>query len=152
MSFCRTAGITKTIEHVPKREATKLSRWCVWNFPTDHGKKSRPTYLSIINSHIYLWWTTIRVTSANVVPLAIQMGCIHFPKELFCTPVVLSRDPLTSLTYALQSQQLVVDYYSRYNEIARLYSTSSNAVINHLKSIFARHRIPQTFISDNGPQ
>jgi transposase InsO family protein len=29
---------------------------------------------------------------------------------------------------------------------------SSNAVINHLKSIFARHGILQTFISDNGPQ
>jgi hypothetical protein len=46
-----------------------------------------------------------------------------------------------------QSYLLVVDYYSRYIEIARLHSTSSNAVINHLKSIFARHGIPQTFIS-----
>ena len=51
-----------------------------------------------------------------------------------------------------QSYLLVMDYYSRYIEIARLHSTSSNAVINHLKSIFARHGIPQTFISDNGPQ
>ena len=47
---------------------------------------------------------------------------------------------------------LLVDYYSRYIEIARLHSTNSNAVINHLKSIFARHGIPQTFISDNGQQ
>jgi transposase InsO family protein len=51
-----------------------------------------------------------------------------------------------------QSYLFVVDYYSRYIEIAKLHSTSSNAVINHLKSIFARHGIPQTFISDNGPQ
>ena len=48
-----------------------------------------------------------------------------------------------------QSYLLVVDYYLHYIEIARLYSTSSNAVINHLKSIFARHGIPQIFISDN---
>jgi hypothetical protein len=51
-----------------------------------------------------------------------------------------------------QSYLFVVDYYSRYIEIAKLHSTSSNAVINHLKSIFTRHGIPQTFISDNGPQ
>jgi transposase InsO family protein len=67
--------------------------------------------------------------------------------------VPFSKSPSWSAnSHNKQSYLLVVDYYSRYNEIARLYSTSSNAVINHLKSIFARHRIPQTFISDNGPQ
>ena len=38
---------------------------------------------------------------------------------------------------------LVMDYFSCYIEIAKLSSTSSNAVITHLKSIFARHGIPQ---------
>ena len=33
-----------------------------------------------------------------------------------------------------------------------LWSTTSRGVINHLKSIFARHRIPQIVVSDNGPQ
>ncbi|XP_014676649.1 PREDICTED: uncharacterized protein K02A2.6-like [Priapulus caudatus] len=47
---------------------------------------------------------------------------------------------------------LVVDYYSRYIEVSRLESTSSRAVINHMKSIFARHGIAETVISDNGPQ
>ena len=47
---------------------------------------------------------------------------------------------------------LVVDYFSRYIEIALLKETSSDAVINHLKSIFARHGIPEVVISDNGPQ
>ena len=47
---------------------------------------------------------------------------------------------------------LIVDYYSRYIEIAKLSSTTSNDIINHLKSVFARHGIPQTFMSDNGPQ
>lgn len=41
---------------------------------------------------------------------------------------------------------------SRYPEIALLASTSADAVINHLKSIFARHGIPVTVVSDNGPQ
>ncbi|KAF2883748.1 hypothetical protein ILUMI_22412, partial [Ignelater luminosus] len=48
---------------------------------------------------------------------------------------------------------LVIDYYSKYIEIAKLEdSTSSNQVIVHLKSIFARHGIPDVVMSDNGPQ
>ena len=47
---------------------------------------------------------------------------------------------------------LVVDYFSRYPEIAKLASTTSAAVITSLKSIFARHGIPEVVHSDNGPQ
>ncbi len=50
------------------------------------------------------------------------------------------------------SYLLVVDYYSRYIEIAKLHSTTSTSIINHLKSIFARHGIPESVMSDNGPQ
>ena len=46
----------------------------------------------------------------------------------------------------------MVDYYSRYIEIARLSRTTTAEVVSHLKSIFARHGIPEIFISDNGPQ
>ena len=47
---------------------------------------------------------------------------------------------------------LVVDYHSRYVEIAKLTPTRSEDVIVHLKSIFSRHGIPEIFFSDNGPQ
>ena len=47
---------------------------------------------------------------------------------------------------------LVVDYYSRFSEIAKLKTTTSSEVIHHLKSIFCRHGIPEEVISDNGPQ
>ena len=47
---------------------------------------------------------------------------------------------------------LVIDYYSRFIEIAKLSTATSQDVTNHLKSIFARHGIPESFTSDNGPQ
>ena len=47
---------------------------------------------------------------------------------------------------------VVVDYFSRYPEVQKLNSTTSNTVITLLKSIFARFGIPETFVSDNGPQ
>ena len=47
---------------------------------------------------------------------------------------------------------LIVDYYSRWIEISLLQSLTSESVIHHTKSIFARHGIPDEVISDNGPQ
>ena len=47
------------------------------------------------------------------------------------------------------SYLVIVDYYSRYIELVSLTSSST---INHLKSIFARHGVPETVMSDNGPQ
>ena len=48
---------------------------------------------------------------------------------------------------------VTVDYYSNYWEVDRLESsTTSKAVIYKLKQHFARHGIPNTVFSDNGPQ
>ena len=47
---------------------------------------------------------------------------------------------------------LIVDYYSKFIEFCRLPNTSSSMVIIHTKSIFARHGIPKSVRSDNGPQ
>ena len=46
----------------------------------------------------------------------------------------------------------MIDYYSRYIEIASLRNTNSSGVIQKLKTIFARHGIPEYLMSDNGPQ
>lgn len=51
-----------------------------------------------------------------------------------------------------RSYLLVIDYYSRFVEIALLTSTSSPSMVNRIKSIFARYGIPETVMSDNGPQ
>ena len=47
---------------------------------------------------------------------------------------------------------LIVDYYSRWIEVTRLNKLTSQEVINHTRSIFARHGIPEIVVSDNGPQ
>ncbi|KAL7889064.1 hypothetical protein AOLI_G00040380 [Acnodon oligacanthus] len=56
-------------------------------------------------------------------------------------------------TFDRQEYLLLVNYYSKFIEVEWLKSdTRSATVITHLKSQFARHGIPETVISDNGPQ
>ena len=61
---------------------------------------------------------------------------------------------LSSDLFEFRGQQylLLTDQYSRFPVIRRLTSTTSSAVINHLKSIFAEHGIPTQLTTDNGPQ
>ena len=47
---------------------------------------------------------------------------------------------------------LIVDYFSRFIEIVKLTGESSADIIRHMKSIIARHGIPEIVFSDNGPQ
>ena len=49
-----------------------------------------------------------------------------------------------------QAYLLIVDYYSRYVEIAPLKNLTATKVITRTKSIFARHGIPETVFSHNG--
>ena len=46
---------------------------------------------------------------------------------------------------------VVVDYYSKFIETALLPNKTAGTVIRHLKSIFARHGIPEELVSDNMP-
>ena len=47
---------------------------------------------------------------------------------------------------------ITVNYYSNYWEVDLLTSTTSRAIINKLRKIFSQHGIPETVMSDNGPQ
>ncbi len=46
---------------------------------------------------------------------------------------------------------IIVDYNSKYPEIALLENKSSSCVILHLKSIFARQGIQKGLVADNNP-
>ena len=45
---------------------------------------------------------------------------------------------------------IIVDYYSRFIEIAQLDRTTAEAVIQHCKNIFLRCGIPEEVVTDNG--
>ena len=51
-----------------------------------------------------------------------------------------------------ESILVVVDYYSCYYEIDIMRSTVASKVISSLEEIFARHGLPESLTSDNGPQ
>ena len=46
----------------------------------------------------------------------------------------------------------VADYFSKFPVIRKLSTTTSSAIIHHLRSIFAEHGIPVELVTDNGPQ
>ena len=47
---------------------------------------------------------------------------------------------------------VIVDYFSRYPEVIKLTSTTSQSIIGALKTTFARHGILEIVVSDNGLQ
>ena len=47
---------------------------------------------------------------------------------------------------------VICDYYSNYIEVARVTSVTSRSVIKEMKIVFARYGIPDTLVTDNGPQ
>ena len=45
---------------------------------------------------------------------------------------------------------IVIDAHSKWMEVEVVYSTTSQATIEHLRAIFARFRLPKVIVSDNG--
>ena len=116
-------GIAKT------RERAKQSVW--W-----------PGFSSQIEQKIKSCPTCCKFQLQGVQPL--------IPSTLPCLP--WQKVAMDIFEWKKASYVLIVDYYSRYIEIAKLSRLTSTEVIIHIKSIFTRHGIPETVISDNGPQ
>ena len=79
----------------------------------------------------------------------------HHPDPLMLTPLPdLSWQQVSSDLFVFKggSYVVVTDYYSRYPEVLKLRDTTAKGVIDTLKAIFSRHGIPETLVSDNGPQ
>ena len=55
------------------------------------------------------------------------------------------------MTYKKKDYAVVIDYYSKYVELYHLIDKTAQSIITGLKSIFARHGIPDELVSDNMP-
>ena len=105
-----------------------------------------------------VWWPAISKDVGNMVTQCSVCCKTHFqPAEPLMSPSHWFPDyPRQRVSSDLfewnkQKYMLVIDYYSWYVEIARLSTATSHDVINHLKTIFVCHGIPESFTSDNGP-
>lgn len=47
---------------------------------------------------------------------------------------------------------VIIDAFSKYPEVTKMKSTTTTATIVALQEVFSRHGIPETLVSDNGPQ
>ena len=105
-----------------------------------------------------LYWPGINSQIADKVSRCTT--CLEHRNQNTKEPMIPSRIP--SKPWALVATDLftwdkceyliIVDYYLRFFEVAKLPDTKSTTVITHIKSAFARHGIPSEVISDNGPQ
>ena len=104
-----------------------------------------------------VWWPGIRKDIDEVVSKC-ERCCkirVQHPEPLIPTPLPgrpWQKVGTDLFEWKKNDYLLVVDYYSKFIEVAKLSSTTATHVISHLKSIFARHGIPATVMSDNGPQ
>ena len=105
-----------------------------------------------------IWWPGISQQIYDLVKSC--RVCAEIKGNLHPEPLIPTEMPLypwqkvaTDLFEYQQTQYLlIVDYFSRYFEVLKLKSTTSLEIIHQMKRIFARHGIPETVISDNGPQ
>ena len=104
-----------------------------------------------------VWWPGVSVETEEFVKKCSTCVKLTHPAN---EPMISSKLPkhpwerIVTDLFELHKQTyiLFVDYYSRYPEVIKLNSTTSTSVINAMKSVFSRHGIPRTVISDNGPQ
>ena len=103
-----------------------------------------------------VWWPGINSQIKDLVGRCV--ACLQFRKNR-SEPLIPTPFPdrpwqrLASDLCELNGKKylVVVDYFSRYFEVALCFSTNVTSVTNHLCSIFARHGVPEVLVTDGGP-
>ena len=104
-----------------------------------------------------VWWPGLSKQLGDLV-----QQCTTCAKERYVPPETLMPSALPQrpwqkvgtdlFEWHKNTYVLIVDYFSRYIEVAKMQATTSRATVEHCKSIFARHGVPEIVMSDNGPQ
>lgn len=90
-------------------------------------------------------------------PTCLQFRISNAPKE----PMISREVPefpcqvVAADLYQIDDEHYLIvveDYHSRYFELEKMSSTTCPALISRIKAIFARFRITEKVVSDNGPQ
>ena len=108
-------------------------------------------------ARISVWWPGISSQIEDWVKNCLHCAECNRPRKEPLRPSELPAYPwqkvgtdlflLNGATYIV-----IVDYFSRYPEVIKLASTTSQSVIAALKSTSVRHGILEIVVSDNGPQ
>ena len=104
-----------------------------------------------------VWWPGISQRIKDVIEHCSVCVKHSTPHREPLMPTVLPDYPWQSVAMDLfvlngVNYVVIVDYFSRYPEVIKLRSTTSNTLIDAVKAVFSRHGIPESVRSDNGPQ
>ena len=105
-----------------------------------------------------VWWPGVSQNIADMV--AKCQHCItnkHSQHNEPLIPTTLPERPwqhigADMMTFQNKEYLILMDYYSRYLEVVYTPTTTSKAIVEKMKNIFAQWRIPERITSDNGPQ
>ncbi|KAL8621136.1 hypothetical protein ACOMHN_004807 [Nucella lapillus] len=105
-----------------------------------------------------VWWPGISIDIAKIVkncPTCEAKQPTQIKEPLL--PTTLPDRPFQQVAadfceFKGEQYLILVDYYSRYLEIAHLVRASADVTIKKMKNIFAHHGVPETLVTDNGRQ
>lgn len=110
-----------------------------------------------MRAKISVWWPGISSQIEKLVNMCSHCTKYSNPRKEPMMPSTLPDYPWQKIATDLctlngHTYIVAVDYFSRYPEVVKLASTTSQNIIIMLKTVFARYGIPEEVVSDNGPQ
>lgn len=138
--------------------------WSYQTFYVSYDRTSfRPHCIGIVKmkavARSYVWWPKLDEAieeickvcsgcrSVQNTPSAAPVQPWNFPPKAWHRLHIDFAGPFQSAMFLI-----VVDAHSKWPEIFEMKSTTNNATINTLRTLFARQGIPVEVVSDNGPQ